>query len=67
MMSPTIGLKFQHRRVLDAANRPAIYVVTAIRKGVIYYKQPQEQKAKECCELDYWPRVFGGDLTGETK
>lgn len=61
-MAPVAGLRFLHRRVLDAANQPAEYIVTTIRQGVVYYKQPDETKAKECCALDDWPQVFGGLL-----
>lgn len=58
-MAPQVGLKFLHRRILGTDNKPAEYVVTAIRQGVVYYKQPSERKAKEYCDLARWPAVFG--------
>jgi hypothetical protein len=60
MMAPQVGQRFLHRRVLDQANKPAVYVVTLIRSGVVYYKQPDERKGKEYCTLERWSAVFGG-------
>ena len=60
-MAPQVGLVFQHRRVLDEMYRPAAYVVTRISKGVVWFKQPGERKAKECCAVEDWPSVFGGE------
>lgn len=56
-MAPQVGQVFQHRRVLDEKNQPATYVVTRIAKGVVWYKQPDERKAKECCAVEDWPKV----------
>lgn len=54
---PKVGARFLHRRVLGADNKPALYIVTAIRRGVVYYKQPDETKARECVPLGEWPKV----------
>lgn len=66
MKFPYVGMRFWHRTILDGAN-PAMYVVTAIREGVIYYKQPLERKAKEYCTPERWPRVFGGEVMYESR
>lgn len=49
-MAFKVGMKFLHRRVLNEKNAPALYVVTKIECGSVYYKQPDEKKAKEWCE-----------------
>ena len=56
-MIPRIGLRFLHRRVVDSNGKPATYVVTAIRQGVVWYKQPDERKAKECCLYGSWASI----------
>ncbi len=46
-ITPKVGMKFKHRRILRPDNKPgADHVVTKIAQGVVYYKQPHEKKAK---------------------
>lgn len=52
MTEVRVGMKFLHKRVLDENNQPAVYVVTKIQGGIIYYKQPAEKKAKQCSYMD---------------
>lgn len=56
-MQPKAGLVFRHRRVLDENNKPAAYVVTRVAIGTVWYKQPRERKATECCGVDEFDRV----------
>lgn len=57
MISPTIGARFLHARILDDQNKPAACTISAIRQGVIYYKVGDERKAKEYVTLDRWPAI----------
>lgn len=61
-MIPRVGLQFSHRRVVDSNGKPAAYVVTAIRQGTVWFKQPDERKAKECCPIESWDRICLGPL-----
>jgi hypothetical protein len=61
-VTPKVGMKFKHRRVLDASTmKPADYVVTKIANGVVYYKQPGDTKAKDYTSTeDFWKIVKDG-------
>jgi hypothetical protein len=57
VISPTLGAKFLHARILDENNKPAACTVSAIRQGVIYYKVGDERKAKEYVTFARWPTI----------
>ena len=48
------GMRFLHSRIINEQRQPAEYVVTAVRRGTVYYKQPDEGKAHQCADLKYF-------------
>lgn len=58
---PAVGLRFRHKRVLTNDGRSAVYVVTAIRRGAVFYRQDDELKARECVDVQDFGRVFGSE------
>lgn len=58
MSVPVVGLRFRHRRVLAADGTPALYTVTAMRRGTVYYRQDGETRSRECTGIDEFDRVF---------
>jgi hypothetical protein len=63
--APVKGLRFLHTRVVDYDKKPALYQVTRIAMGVVYYRpvydagiQGSERLGTvECCDLDTFKRV----------
>jgi len=66
-MTPTIGLRFFHARVLDVHGAPGpgpqLYQVTRIARGYVYYRPVYHAGTErvclglpDCCELEQ----FGG-------
>lgn len=62
------GLRFEHKRVLDAETmKPAVYVVTRVEHaypGTVYYKIDGTRKAKDYASMNYFlNNVLGRVLT----
>lgn len=55
---PRPGLRFFHRRVLDADNKPMEYSVTRVANGVVYYA-PVDGGKSEKTGVDEFAKVFG--------
>jgi hypothetical protein len=57
-MTPKLGMRFKHSRVLDSDKKPALYQVTRIANGLIYYRNiidPGNRTAlgtPACCHLE---------------
>jgi hypothetical protein len=48
----------QRSRVLNAQTRePAEYVVTRVAAGMVYYKQRDERKARECTPASLFGKI----------
>jgi hypothetical protein len=56
---PKVGMRFKHKRVLSSTDfkSPAEYVVTKVAQGVVYYKQPDERKAKESIGVEDFHKI----------
>lgn len=55
------GDTFQHRYWLDENYKPLTCIVTAVRHGVVYWKQSGERKAKLCFNLAQADRYMKPD------
>lgn len=50
-----VGVRFYHSRVLNERNQPALYIVTRIAQGVVYYR-PVAGGHSQCCPIEQFPR-----------
>jgi hypothetical protein len=61
--TPVKGLRFKHSRVIDYDKNPAIFQVTRIAQGMVYYRPVYNYGTREvlghpdCCYLEYFPKV----------
>lgn len=59
-MIPTVGMKFEHARVLiPDKSKAQTYVVTAIREGCVYYK-PIDGGKSEYITIDRFSKIVKG-------
>jgi hypothetical protein len=54
-MNPAKGFRFFHSRIIDADNRPMLYVVTKVARGAVYYR-PVDGGSPDCCDLQDFDR-----------
>jgi len=57
---PKVGLRFAHRRIIEADSRaPMLFVVSAVRRGVVYYR-PVDGGVSFKADPDYfWSQAVG--------
>lgn len=52
------GQKFIHAQWLDENNNPLVCIVTAVRRGLVYWRRADAKKAKDFFPIEEtWKRV----------